>query len=124
MPAIRQKHPRVSDRGYLSFIHDLPCIVTGRRGEGVQGAHVRYGSIPHGKRDTGAGEKPDDRWVVPLWHEEHADQHAHGERGWWQRKGIDPLCVAALIYSAYHAGDIAGAEAVCINAKEIALWMR
>jgi hypothetical protein len=27
------------------------------------------------------------------------DQHRNGERGWWEEQGIDPLLVAALLWT-------------------------
>ena len=119
---IRKRHPRVKDDGYLAFLHSLPCIVTGR--VGVEAAHIRFGSLPHGKRPTGMSEKPDDRWAVPMSPEEHRTQHTMSERGYWSGKGIDPLVTAALLWSAFHADDLDGAISVCQSARELILWRR
>lgn len=125
MTDLRQRQPRVLDPGYLKFLHCLPSCVSGMAGD-IHAAHVRFGSIAFGKRPTGAGEKPDDRWAVPLLAGEHlfgADaQHSHGEEGWWMKQGVNPLIVAALLYSHYKAGNTHGAETVCRYAKEIAPW--
>lgn len=122
-----KKHPRVEDKGYLAFVRKLPSIVSGSH-QNVQACHVRYSSPSHGKRETGMGEKPDDRWAVPLTADEHLfgkdSQHASGERGWWRRQGIDPLCVAALLFSAYKVGDEAGAYLICTSSRDLALWSR
>lgn len=118
MPEMRgglARHPRVHAPAYLAFVRTLPCVVSGEFP--VEAAHVRYGDALRGKRHTGAAEKPDDRWVVPLHPREHRDQHAHGEREWWAERRIDPLLVAALIFSAFHADDDIAARAVCMAAK-------
>jgi len=97
-----KKRPRKEDRSHLDYIRSLPCLVTGVE-SGIEAAHVRYGDQAYGKRETGAGEKPDDRWCVPLQKFMHDDQHAHGERDWWIAKGIDPLAVACALWGA--SGD-------------------
>ncbi len=117
-----KRRPRVEEAGRLGFVRKLPCLICNRLG--VEAAHVRYASYRHGKRETGAGEKADDRWTVPLCPDHHREQHASGERRWWEAKGIDPLCVAALIDSAYHADNIDGAIQACQSAREIVLWRR
>lgn len=116
-----QRRPRVSDDAYLAFVRRLPCIITGRE-DNTQAAHVRFGSMEHGKRPTGAGEKPSDRWAVPLHIEQHIlgnkAQHARGEARWWQSHNIDPLVVAALLYGAFRedANELA-ARAICQNSR-------
>lgn len=48
------------------------------------------------KRPTGLGEKPDDKWAMPLCSEHHREQHSMGEREFWEGYGIDPIrnCLA------------------------------
>jgi hypothetical protein len=93
-----RKQPREQSGDHLAFIRGLPCLVTGRT-DGVEAAHIRYGDILFGKRETGKGEKPSDCWVVPLHRDRHRDQHLHGdERDWWRRLGIDPLQVALALH--------------------------
>lgn len=113
----RKRNPRNRDRDYLAWVHQLPCLTTGRHCP-VEAAHIRYSDLRYGKRQTGMGTKPDDRWVVPLSPEEHRDQHAHGERAWWEAKRIDPVLVAALLYSHFLADDLEAAEAVCVSARQ------
>jgi hypothetical protein len=48
---------------YLDLIRQLPCILSGRPAEA---AHIRYADAKHGKPETGAARKPDDRWCLPL----------------------------------------------------------
>jgi hypothetical protein len=52
------------------------------------------------KRHTGLGEKPSDKWTVPLCRSCHADQHKNNERLWWKKREIDPLMVATLLWAA------------------------
>ncbi len=112
----RIKRPRQMAPEHLRFIHGLPCLICGTPGEA---AHVRYGSIPHGKRPTGAGERPSDRWTVPICPAHHREgpdaQHNHNEADWWRRHGIDPLIVAALLWAA--TGDMEAAYQICHAAR-------
>ena len=64
-PGRRQKRPRQHANKHLEWIRTLPCIVTGRR-DGIQAAHIRYADPRYAKRAVGTGEKPDDKWTVPL----------------------------------------------------------
>ena len=56
---------------YPDWIASLPCLKCGVYG--VQKAHLR--------RHTGGGiaKKPDDKWLLPLCHTCHSDQHRIGE---------------------------------------------
>lgn len=115
-PLSATKRPRKPCVEHLRFVHDQPCLICGAPGEA---AHVRYASAAHGKVETGAGRRPDDRWVVPLCpahHREGADaQHNHNERDWWEQHGIDPLVIAALLWSC--TGDDEAARHICLNAR-------
>lgn len=86
----------------------------------MEAAHVRLGSIPHGKREVGAAEKPSDFWVVPLTPEAHRTQHSGSEAYFWQANDIDPIVIAALLYA--HSGDIEAGTLVCQNARIVAPW--
>lgn len=92
-----RKRPRVKAESHLDFIRSLYCLVTGKPGS--EACHVRFGSTFHGKRNTGMAEKPDDRWTVPLCREEHRIQHSLDEEVYWRSVNIDPLTVAALLWS-------------------------
>lgn len=93
----KQRSPRKTDARHLAFIRMLPCLVTGRGP--VEAAHVRYADLPKGKRYTGKGEKPDDRWAVPLHPEVHREQHSMSERAFWDKQGIDPCAVALQLFA-------------------------
>jgi hypothetical protein len=103
---LRQREPRVKDRKYLGYVAKMPSVVSGR--EPVHVAHVRYGDIERGKRHTGMGEKPSDKWTIPLTPDEHMhgarSQHANNEKDWWESHGIDPIAVCIELYAVYQSG--------------------
>lgn len=101
MTGLRQRQPRVKDKQYIAWLHELPCVVTGRVGDGVQAAHVRYADVRYGKRWSGKAEKPDDVWCLPVWHGEHARQHSMNENAYWAGLGKDPLALCRLIREVY-----------------------
>ena len=109
----RHKRPRQEKRDHLEWIRTLPCVVSGRKP--VDAAHIRFTDPRYGKRETGKGEKPDDKFVVPLHHALHMDQHCEGEKGWWAKQGIDPLRIAVALYAC--SGDDAAAEVILRNAR-------
>lgn len=111
---VRQRQPRQTDAEHLKWIRTLSCLVSGTTRE-VEAAHIRFSDGLLGKRLTGKGERPDDRWTVPLARDQHADQHRHGERRWWELKGIDPLAVAAELYAV--SGDTEAAERILSKAR-------
>lgn len=113
--SLRQRQPRLKDKGHLEFVSRLPCIITGRAP--VQVCHIRFPSLEHGKRQTGKGEKPDDRWVLPMIPEMHARQHAGNEQQFWEGHGIDPLAVAKLLYAC--SGNIQEGQKVIRMARRI-----
>ena len=90
---------RVEKPAYLDFIRSLPCVVT--RKTPVEAAHVSYAEPRAGKLGRGKGAKESDCWAVPLYPEEHRKQHSMGEREYWASVGIDPVQVAAFLYTAY-----------------------
>jgi hypothetical protein len=77
----------------------MPCLVCGYPRSDP--AHLRTGSRKYGKRQCGLGEKPDDKWTLPLCRKDHTDQHHRGdELAWWASKGIpDPFAVATALYA-------------------------
>jgi hypothetical protein len=90
---LRQREPRQRDEKHLQYIRSLPCCICG--GIDTEAAHIRVGSINHGKRSTGMGEKPSDTWCVPLCNKHHREQHDAGnELVWWEGYGIDPFMLA------------------------------
>lgn len=62
---------------YLSFLHSLPCVVSGVLE--VQAAHLSYAAPRYGHYGRGKGSKAPDRWALPLSAVEHARQHSGNE---------------------------------------------
>lgn len=99
---LRQREPRVLCPGYLAWLRRQGCCCGCGSHAPSDAAHIRSGSILHGKRHTGMAEKPDDRWAVPLSRSCHMRQHAFGsERDWWCGHGIDPFKLAIAYYGEY-----------------------
>lgn len=115
-PAI--KRPRLQEPKHLAWIRTLPCVVSGNNVT-VQAAHVRYGDPRFFKPHSGIGEKPDDRYTVPLSSELHLTgpdaQHDSNEREWWKGHGIDPVRVAIALW--VHSGDIEAADEILRTAR-------
>jgi hypothetical protein len=116
LDSLRQKQPRVKDRGHLAFLRSLPCLVTGRS-DGIEAAHIRFADDTYAKRGSGLQQKPHDCWAVPLSADEHRRQHSISERDYWIDTGIDPVLIAALLYC--HSGDDNAARQVIRNARAI-----
>jgi hypothetical protein len=83
-------------KDYLSFIHLLPCVLTGQRE--VQAAHLSMAAPRYGHYGRGKGSKVSDRWVLPLSQAQHARQHQIGEDLYWRNAGIDPHILALTIH--------------------------
>jgi hypothetical protein len=91
---LRQRQPRERDPEYLAWLRTQPCCLCGDN-TSTEAAHLRVGSINHDKRETGKGEKPSDKWALPLCGDHHRQQHAAGdELAWWASYGIDPFALA------------------------------
>ncbi|MDB6036047.1 MAG: hypothetical protein JWM16_6385 [Verrucomicrobiales bacterium] len=97
---MNQRQPRQEDPAFLAYVRTLPCLVCARPGPNDP-AHIRSAAPLYGKRYTGKGEKPDDKWVLPLCRPHHNAQHRESELGWWAGMGIpDPFAVAEALYAA------------------------
>ena len=114
------REPPEKDRKYLAYIGELPCVRTWSYP--VEVAHVRFGDPARGKRPTGAGEKPSDRWTVPLSDLMHRNsneaQHNHGEREWWEEAGIDVIALMLDLQAVFPS--VKKAKLVIKHHKEIA----
>jgi hypothetical protein len=93
------RRPRVKVESHRLFIKRLPCCVCGSANtELVDPAHIRAASAFHGKRDVGAGETADDRWILPQCRNCHDQQHREVELEFWRRHGIDPFLLALILW--------------------------
>lgn len=123
MPALRQRQPHQADPGFLAFVRRQRCCACGAPPP-VQAAHVRMACLERGKRATGIGEKPDDRWAVGLCRGCHLDgpgaQHRVGEERFWRLLKLDPVAIAERLYAEYRpALQIAGASSGPLAVGEV-----
>jgi hypothetical protein len=99
----RAVRPSGKNPKHLTAVRACPCLICGVETSRSEAAHIRMGSRDHNKMPAGIGQKPADKWTLPLcsWH--HRDgpeaQHKGSERAFWQRHGIDPFGVAEALYS-------------------------
>lgn len=119
---MRQREPRERDPEYMGFVAGLPCVACLARGvykRGVHVAHLRAASPEHDKRYTGKGEKPHDRWTLPLCPPHHTGdklrirghQHEMDEVEFYAQFGINPFDLCQALVGAYMAGH-AGAPVI------------
>lgn len=101
-----QRRPRMVDTGYLAWLRDQPCACGCNQPPPCDAAHVRAASFVYDKPITGAGQKPDDRWALPLKHSHHMRQHAHGdELGYWAAHGVADVFALCIAYYRRYGGD-------------------
>lgn len=91
------KQPRQHSKKHLKFIRGLPCVVCGDN-TSTEAAHIRFSCAEAGKRHVGMGEKPDDRWTVPLCGECHRKQHRMNEWEYWQSVNRDPILISLALW--------------------------
>jgi hypothetical protein len=98
---LRQRQPRLKDLGYLKWLRAQRCACGCLQAPPCDAAHLRATSFKYGK--TGGWGRPDDRWALPLKHNHHMAQHAHGdELAWWAAHGVtDPFALAISYYERY-----------------------
>lgn len=112
------REPRERDEAHLAAIRKMPCIGCGTDGRS-EAAHLRAASAAHDKRETGIGEKPSDRWSLPLCYVCHRTgpgaQHSHGELAFWAAKGIDPFETALALHEA--SPDLEVMRALVVRAR-------
>lgn len=102
----KQKRPRIQNEQHLRFIRSLRCCICGA--PNPDPAHIRAASPVHGKRETGGGERPSDKWCTPLCRKHHDEQHDAGnELIWWASKGVDPFGLALALFSCSGDNEIA-----------------
>jgi hypothetical protein len=92
----RQKQPRKHSGSHLAWLRTLPSLVPGSGA--IEAAHIRFQDRRYFKPAVGMGEKPDDKWCVPLAAEQHRKQHSMNEQDYWRDAGVDAVMVAALLW--------------------------
>lgn len=121
--AVRIAKPEVSyfpkrkpakNASYLSWLHELPCVVTGRYG--VEAAHVSFAVPEYGHYGRTKSHKASDRWALSLTPEEHHRQHRMGdERAYWRSVGVDPHIVCLVLWGLWtEMGDEATEAATAV----------
>jgi hypothetical protein len=93
----RQRRPREKKPAYLAWLRTLPCAVCGSY-KGIEAAHYRSGDPRYSKPSTGMGERPHDRWALPLCGDHHREQHSMNEVDFWKRYGIDAALLASALW--------------------------
>jgi surface antigen len=98
---LRQRQPPLRDPGYLAWLRKQRCACC-KQAPPCDAAHLRATSFVYGKAG-GIGMKPDDRWALPLKHNHHMAQHAHGnELEWWAAQGVEnPFDLCVTYYKRY-----------------------
>lgn len=98
---LRQRDPRQEDPKHLAFIRTQPCCLPFCKRE-AEPAHLRMDNLLIGKELTGKGEKPHDKFSVPLCPYHHRDgidcQHNSNEKEWWALTGLNPWAIAASLW--------------------------
>lgn len=91
----------VKDKGYLGFIHELPCLIS--HAYGVEAAHLSAANHKYGHMGRAKQRKASDRWTIPLCAPMHREQHdyKHGELLFWEAHFINPYEVCLSLYGAY-----------------------
>jgi hypothetical protein len=90
------KSVRERDRDHLRFVASQPCLVCGRTPSDAH--HIKFAE------QRAMSRKVSDRFTVPICRLHHRELHRRGnERAWWQSQGIDPLAIAAALWSRTHS---------------------
>lgn len=108
---MQQRRPRVKDEKYLAWIRSYSCLLCENNVE-VEACHVRLEDPLVDKRETGMGEKPDDRWTLPLCGYHHRDQHRGGEQQFWNRHRVNPISACLALQVAYRDDNREAADRI------------
>jgi hypothetical protein len=87
------------DPDYLSWLHTLPCIVSGRTP--IQAAHVNTAAPEYGHDGRGKGQKAHDCYALPLHWELHDQQGRMNELDFWKAQGINPYASGLVLFAIY-----------------------
>jgi hypothetical protein len=80
----------------------------------TEACHIKMLDVLADKRECGKGEKPDDRWTLPLCGRHHRLQHDIGERHFWATHFIDPIRASLALQVAYLREDRDLAERIIV----------
>lgn len=92
--AKRQQQPRrLHEKGYLQYLHQLPCVVSGVTND-VIAHHLRMGRFR-------MGVKEDDSLAIPLTNYMHDELHKGSEYAFWNRWGFEPFDLCRDLYAVF-----------------------
>lgn len=84
------KQNLIRDKAYLKWVRSQPCCITGRMGDDIDPAHIRYGL------GGGVGLKSSDDTTLPLSNNLHRYSHDIGEISFWLEKITPDLLMRSL----------------------------
>ncbi len=90
-------------KDYLSWLHTLPCCITGQYG--VEAAHTSTAHPFFGHYGRGKGTKASDIFALPLSPEKHRESHQGSETQFWAGHGIDPWVLGLTLWAIYSQYD-------------------
>jgi hypothetical protein len=97
---------------HLACIRKMPCCVSLRM-PGGEAHHLKSAG------GRGMGLRSEDRWALPMAHDEHMELERIGSRNeeaWFRERGVDPLILAADLWKA--TGDVARMTEVLIGHRK------
>lgn len=86
-------------KAYISWLHTLPCAVTGCIG--IEASHVSFPNSWYGHYGRARGTKAPDLFALPLCKSEHSRQHGMNEQVYWATVGIDPHLLGITLWAIY-----------------------
>ena len=89
----------VKSKGYLSWLHSLPCIIS--HVSPVEAAHLSTPNGNYGHFGRAKGRKASDCWALPLSKEMHDKQHKGNELRFWRVHKINPYLAALILHNIY-----------------------
>jgi len=90
-----RKPVRERDREHLKFVASQPCLICGRTPSDPH--HVKFAER------RAMGWTVSDRFTVPICRLHHRELHRRGnELAWWEKQAIDPLPIAARLWTKTH----------------------
>jgi hypothetical protein len=97
------KPVRERDRDHLRFVASQPCLVCARTPSDPH--HIKFAE------QRAMGRKVSDKFTVPICRLHHRELHRRGnERVWWEKRGIEPLPIAARLWATTHGVEPAAEE--------------
>lgn len=98
----------VKSKGYLSWLHQLPCIVS--HVVPVEAAHISTPDERYAHLGRAKGRKASDCWTLPLSKALHDKQHKGNEMQFWRSHRIDPHIAALVLHNIYSTQGDDGIE--------------